>query len=75
MAVWRLVDMEKLVEFSTHYYLIFTIISGFLLLALIGYNVENRAGRDIKIKKKKIRGKIQASTETPVINQNDNINK
>ncbi|MBR4231218.1 MAG: hypothetical protein IKR74_03575 [Bacilli bacterium] len=64
--------MEKIIEFATHYYLIFTIVTAFLILALIGYNVENRAGRDIKIKKKKTKGKIEASTETPVINQPNN---
>lgn len=64
--------MEKIIEFATHYYLIFTIVTAFLILALIGYNVENRAGRDIKIKKKKTKRKIEASTETPVINQPNN---
>ena len=61
--------MEKIIEFATHYYLIFTIVTGFLILALIGYNVENRSGRDIKIKKKKTKGKIEASSQAPIINQ------
>lgn len=67
--------MDKFIEFSTHYYLIFTIVTAFLILALIGYNVENRSGRDIKIKKKKTKGKIAPSTETPIINQPENTNQ
>ena len=45
--------MEFFSKFVKDNYLIFTVISLILILALIGYLVETRSSRDIKIKKKK----------------------
>ena len=45
--------MESIFEFIRNNYLIFTIISVILILALIGYTVDSNVGKDVKIKKKK----------------------
>lgn len=63
--------MEKIVEFSVNNWLIFTIVSGVLVLALIGYMAENKKGKDVKVrvKKEKKPKKVKKSKgETPVPN-------
>lgn len=65
--------MEKVLEFATNYYLVFTIISAVLILALIGYKVENKAGKDIHVKvkkekKKKVKAK-KGQVENPAPQQ------
>ena len=67
--------LDKIIGFATDNYLIFTIISGFLILALIGYIVENKSGRDIKIKKKGLESDNIVSNQAPIINQPENNNK
>lgn len=46
--------MEKLIEFATKNYLVFTIVSVVLILALIGYFAEKRSKMDVKIRNKNI---------------------
>ena len=52
--------METFLEIVRNY-LVFTIITIILILALIGYLVENNIGKDVKIKKRK-----NASEDPPV---------
>ena len=45
--------METFLEIVKENYVIFTIVTIILILALIGYIVDNNVGKDVKIKKKK----------------------
>ena len=72
--------MEKFIEVATKNYLVFSIICGVLILALIGYHVENKSGRDIKIKKKKVNKEealqdVVGQSGTPIENQQINLQK
>ncbi|MBQ6841349.1 MAG: hypothetical protein IJO63_04465 [Bacilli bacterium] len=57
--------MEVILEFAKEYYLVFTIISVILVLALIGYLVEKNVSKDVKIKGKK-ENAVNVSTEEQV---------
>lgn len=46
--------MEKLIEFATKNYLVFTIVSVVLILALIGYFADKHSKMDVKIRNKNI---------------------
>ena len=67
--------MEKIIDFATNNYLVFTIIASVLVLALIGYAAENSAGKDVRVKKKKEK-KIKPpkeSKQAPVVEQPESL--
>lgn len=55
--------MEKFLVMLKDNYLIFTIITVILILALIGYVVENTIGKDVTIKSKKPKEAVKAEDE------------
>lgn len=57
--------METLLEFIKENYLVFTIISGVLILALIGYIVDSNVSKDVKIKDNKAK-KDSTNEDTPL---------
>ena len=69
--------MEAFLDFIAKYYIIFTIITGVLLLSLIGNLVEKNSSRDVKIKNKKSNKKIKKTdnvnlnTKSEVTNNED----
>ena len=54
--------METILEFAKNYYIICTIITIILILALIGYLVDRSVNKDVKIKGSKME-KVNVSTE------------
>jgi len=56
--------MEKFLVMLKDNYLIFTIITVILILALIGYVVENTIGKDVTIKSKKKKEPAKIEEET-----------
>ncbi len=69
--------MEKIIEFAVNNWLIFTIVSAVLLLALIGYLAENKKGKDVKVRvkkeKKPKKAKKSKKDEAPMMNPPGNL--
>jgi len=59
--------MEAISEFVKQNYWLFTIISAILILALIGYIVEAKSSKDVKIKKSKFQNVPTAEDEIDTI--------
>lgn len=59
--------MNELLTFVKEHFIIIDIIAAILVFALIGYGAEKMSTRDIKIRKKKVKGNKKA-VDTPQVN-------